>query len=420
VAEREVVITGVGIVSPIGVGREAVWNAIESRQSGVRPIEQLASAGWLAPFGGEVTDFDPKELVQPRKSLKVMSRDIQLASAAAELAWQDSCLSQATLDADRFGVVGGAGVMYCDLEELRGPFLEWIKADDFDVHRWSRDAMGELYPLWMLKYLPNMPACHIGIRYDARGPNNTIAEGDVSSLLALSEAADVVRRGHADVMIVGGTGSRINISDVVWHRGARLAVNGKLPPEAVCRPFDAGRSGIVNGEGAAQIVVETREHAERRGARIMARVAGSATRFEPAADEKQPTGDAIARAIRAALVTSDLKPADIGHVNAHGNSTREDDPIEARAIRATLGDVPVTAPKSYFGNLGQGSGMVELVVSLLAMSKGVVPPTLNYEKPDPECPVNVATFARPTNRPAFIKLNHNATGQAAAVVITPA
>ncbi|HEX5103819.1 MAG TPA: beta-ketoacyl synthase N-terminal-like domain-containing protein, partial [Pirellulaceae bacterium] len=150
VAEREVVITGVGIVSPIGVGREAVWNAIESRQSGVRPIEQLASAGWLAPFGGEVTDFDPKELVQPRKSLKVMSRDIQLASAAAELAWQDSCLSQATLDADRFGVVGGAGVMYCDLEELRGPFLEWIKADDFDVHRWSRDAMGELYPLWML------------------------------------------------------------------------------------------------------------------------------------------------------------------------------------------------------------------------------------------------------------------------------
>ena len=112
-----------------------------------------------------------------------MSRDIQIASAAAELAWQDSCLSQATLDPERFGVVGGAGVMYCDLEELRGPFLEWIKADDFDIHRWSRDAMGELYPLWMLKYLPNMPACHIGIRYDARGPNNTIAEGDVSSLL---------------------------------------------------------------------------------------------------------------------------------------------------------------------------------------------------------------------------------------------
>lgn len=417
VAEREVVITGVGIVSPIGVGREAVWNAIESRQSGVRPIAQLAAAGWIAPFGGEVQDFDPKELIQPRKSIKVMSRDIQIASAAAELAWQDSCLSQATLDPERFGVVGGAGVMYCDLEELRGPFLEWIKAEDFDIHRWSRDAMGELYPLWMLKYLPNMPACHIGIRYDARGPNNTIAEGDVSSLLALSEAADVIRRGHADVMIVGGTGSRINISDLMWHSGARVATNGKLPPAAVCRPFDARRNGQVNGEGSAQIVIETREHAERRGARIMARVASSAMRFEPAADGKEPTGSAIARAIRAALSMARLKPEDIGHVNAHGNSTREDDPIEARAIRDTLGDVPVTAPKSYFGNLGQGSGMVELAVSLLAMENEVVPPTLNYETPDPACPVNVATEIQPTTKPAFVKLNHNAMGQAAAVVI---
>jgi 3-oxoacyl-[acyl-carrier-protein] synthase II len=418
VAEREVVITGVGIVSPIGVGREAVWNAIQSRQSGVRPLAQLASVGWIAPFGGEVKDFDPKELIQPRKSIKVMSRDIQLASAAAELAWQDSCLSQATLDPDRFGVVGAAGVMYCDLEELRGPFLEWIKADDFDVHRWSREAMGELYPLWMLKYLPNMPACHIGIRYDARGPNNTIAEGDVSSLLALSEAVDVIRRGHADVMIVGGTGSRINISDLMWHSGARLACNGKLPPAAVCRPFDAERNGQVNGEGAAQIVIETREHAERRGARIMARVAGAAMRFEPAADGKEPTGDAIARAIRAALAAAEVESGDIGHVNAHGNSTREDDPIEARAIRETLGDVPVTAPKSYFGNLGQGSGMVELVVSLLALSKRVVPPTLNYETPDPDCPVNVATSLQPAFQPTFIKLNHNSMGQAAAVVIT--
>jgi 3-oxoacyl-[acyl-carrier-protein] synthase II len=417
VAEREVVITGMGIVSPIGVGREAVWSAIESRRSAVRTLPNLASAGWLAPFGADVTDFDPKELIQPRKSIKVMSRDIQLASAAAELAWQDACLSTATLDADRFGVVGAAGVMYCDLEELRGPFVEWIKQEDFDIHRWSRDAMGELYPLWMLKYLPNMPACHIGIRYDARGPNNTIAEGDVSSLLALMEAADVIRRDHADVMIVGGTGSRINISDLMWHRGARLAVNGKLPPEAVCRPFDAARSGQVNGEGAAQIVIETREHAERRGARIMARLSGSAARYEPAVDQMQPTGDAIARAIRAAMTAAGVQPGDISHVNAHGNSTREDDPIEARAIRATLGDVPVTAPKSYFGNLGQGSGMVELAISLLAMTHGVVPPTLNYETPDPDCPVNVVREIQPAKGRAFVKLSHNATGQAAAVVI---
>src|SRR3954470_13272278 len=306
-----------GIVSPIGIGRDAVWESITAHRSGVRLQPELEAAGWLAPFGGAINDFDPKQLIQPRKSIKVMSRDIQLASAAAELAWQDARLTDATLDPERLGVLGAAGMMYCELEELRLPFLEWKKQEDFDIQRWSRSAMGEMYPLWMLKYLPNMPACHVGIRYDARGPNNTIAEGDVSSLLALSEAVDVIRRDQADVMIVGGTGSRINISDLMWHRGARLATNGKLPPAAVCQPFDAARSGQVNGEGAAQIVIETREHAQRRGARIMARIAGSANRFEPSTDSKLPTGDAIARAIRAALKSAGVKPTDIGHVNAH-------------------------------------------------------------------------------------------------------
>ena len=200
---REVVITGLGIVSPIGVGRDQVWESLAARRSGVRPIAQLADAGWIAPWGGEVVDFDPKEYVQPRKSLKVMCRDIQLASAAAEMAWQDARLAEATLDPDRFGVIGAAGLMYCDLDELREPFQAWINQEDFDIHRWSQRAMGELYPLWMLKYLPNMPACHVGIRYDARGPNNTISQGDASSLMAIAEAADLIRRDLADVVIVG-------------------------------------------------------------------------------------------------------------------------------------------------------------------------------------------------------------------------
>jgi 3-oxoacyl-[acyl-carrier-protein] synthase II len=418
VAEREVVITGLGIVAPIGVGREAVWNAIAARRSGIRLQPDLQSAGWIAPFGSTIDDFDPKALIEPRKSIKVMSREVQIASAAAELAWQDSGLAQATLDPERFGILGAAGIMYCDLEELRVPFVEWLKQEDFDIHRWSRAAMGELYPLWMLKYLPNMPACHIGIRYDARGPNNTIAEGDVSSLLAVSEAADVIRRDHADVMIVGGTGSRINLSDIMWHRGARLAcMNGRTDPVQICRPFDAERSGMVCGEGAAQIVLESREHAERRGAKPIARVAGAATRSESSALAQQPTGDAIRRAILAALALAGLEAGEVGHVNAHGLSTLEDDPIEARAIRETLGDVPVTALKSYFGNLGQGSGMVELAVSLMGLEQGLVPPTLNYETPDPECPVNVVTEMQETENRSFVKLSHNATGQAAAVVI---
>jgi 3-oxoacyl-[acyl-carrier-protein] synthase II len=395
-----------------------VWDAITSRRSGIRTVPALVDAGWMAPFGAEVLDFDPKELIQPRKSIKVMCREIQLASAAAEMAWQDSGLAQATIDPERFGVIGGAGIMYCDLEEMRVPFIEWQKQEDFDIHRWSREAMGELYPLWMLKYLPNMPACHIGIRYDARGPNNTIVESDASSLLAIIEATSVIERGHADVVIVGGTGSHINTSDLMWHRGARLACcNGDCDPATICRPFDADRCGMVYGEGAAQIVLESRSHAERRGARPLARITGYATRSESSAIDNLPTGDAIRRSIKAALASAEVDSSEIGYVNAHGNSTREDDAVEAQAIRDTLGDVPVTAPKSYFGNLAHGGGMVELAVSLLAMEKGVIPPTLNYETPDPECPVNVVTELRPARGATFVKLNHNTTGQAAAVIV---
>jgi 3-oxoacyl-[acyl-carrier-protein] synthase II len=416
VSEPEVVITGMGIVSPIGVGRDAVWNAIVARRCGIRRLPQLADAGWLAPWGGTVEDFDPKALIQPRKSLKVMSREIQLGCAAAELAWQDAGLADAKLDPERFGVIGATNLLYCELEELALPYQAWIAQEDFDIRRWSERAMGEMYPLWLLKYLPNMPACHIGIRYDARGPNNTISEADVSSLLAVAEAADVIRRGLADVMIAGGTGARLNTTDMMWHRGARMAREA-ADPQTVCRPFDRGRTGMVYGEGAAKFVLESRDHALARGARPLARVAGAACRCEPSAQSMRPRGDAIGRAIVAALQLAGLAPADVGHVNAHGNSTLEDDAAEAQAIRRTLGDVPVTAPKSFFGNLGSGSGAVELAVSLVALEHGVVPPTLNYETPDPACPVNVVRKSQPAANGTFVALNHNTTGPAAAVVI---
>jgi 3-oxoacyl-[acyl-carrier-protein] synthase II len=405
-------------VSPIGVGREPMWQSVVERLSGVRELPHYVAAGWIAPFGGSVENFDPKELIQPRKSIKVMCREIQLASAAAEMAWQDASLPQATIDPERFGVSGAAPMMYSDLEEMKVPYIEWLKQEDFDIHRWSRKAMGELYPLWMLKYLPNMPACHIGIRYDARGPNNTICENDVASLLAISEAADVIERDHADLMIVVGTGTHLTINELCWHAGARLACcNGSCDPASISRPFDARRIGMVYGEGAAGLILESRQHAERRGAKIMARIAGKASRCEPSAIDKLPTGSAVRRAIHAALAAANIEAGDVGHVNAHGNSTREDDRIEAQAIRDALGDVPVTAPKSFFGNLGQGSGMVELCMSLVGMEQGVIPPTLNYQKPDPECPVNVVTEMRPAERRTFVALNHNTTGQAAAVIV---
>lgn len=414
---EQVVVTGLGVVSPIGVGLSAFWSSLVEGKSGIRPLQLFDASSLPIRIGGEVLDFDAKNRVRPRKSIKVMSRDIQFAFAAADEACTHAALAGAT-DPERFGVVFGSDLIQPDPIEAIGGYKASMVDGEFDFERWGQGAMPEIYPLWMLKHLPNMPACHIGIRYDARGPNNTIAEGDVSSILAIGEAADVIRRGHADVMIVGGTGSRMNISDLMWHRGARIACNGKPLPAQICRPFDAERTGMVCGEGAAQIVLESREFAERRGATPLARIAGFASRTEPAAVAQQPTGSAIRRAIKAALELSEIASDEIGHVNAHGQSTIEDDPIEAKAIRQTLGDVPVTGLKSYFGNLGQGTGMVELAVSLLALEKGVIPPTLNYETPDPECPVNVVTEVEPSDKATFIKLSHNATGQAAAVVVS--
>lgn len=414
---NEVVITGLGVVCPIGVGADAVWRSVESGRSGVRPIAELVDSGWIAPFGGEVIDFEAKQFVTPRKSLKVMAREIQFAFAAAEMAWQDSGLKEGSLDPDRFGAVCGAGLMFGEMAEMAPAFRASMRDGELCLDQWGNAGLRELFPLWMLKYLPNMPACHIGIRQDARGANNTIAQGDVSSLMALGEAADMIRRGWADVMITGGTGSKLNISDILWRVGARLSRRTEDPARA-CRPFDSDRDGMVYGEGAANFVLESRRHAERRGAKILARIDAVASRYEPSIAQREITGKAIAAAIGAALEAAEIEPRDVAYVNAHGISTREDDPAEARAIHDTLDEVPVTAPKSYFGNLGPGSGAVELAISILAMQRRVIPPTLNYEHPDPECPVNVVTEATPTFKRSVVALNHCSTGQAAAAVIS--
>lgn len=414
----DVLITGIGIVSPIGIGTDAVRQSIANRTSGVTAIDDLAQAGWLAPYGGQVVDFDPKEYVKPRKSMKVMAREIQMAFAAAELAATDAGAEPGTFDPDRSGVVLGAGTMYCDVEELADAYRACATEDGFDFSKWGQEAARQMFPLWMLKYLPNMPACHIGIRQDARGPNNTIAHGDVSSLLALAEATHVIRRGQADVMFAGGISSRLAISDLLWHGGVRLA-QSESPPETISRPFDVDRSGMVVGEGSALFVLESRAHAERRGATAIARVASVASRNQNDTRRHEAPAEAISTAFALALERAGLGPEDLSHVHAHGASTVEDDPVEAAAIAQVLdgADVPVTAAKSFFGNLGAGGGAVELAVSLLAAREGQVPPTINHSQTDPNCPVRVATDAQPAEQKAFAKLNHTSMGQAVAAIV---
>ena len=411
----EVVITGIGLACPLGLGREAVWSAVERGESGVRQLPWLKEAKFPIPIGGEVPDFEPKQYVKPRKSLKVMCRETQLAFAAAELACQDAGLDQSAPDPERLGVVVGTNVYRSELPEIQELYRKAQVEGEFDFSRWG-EAMKELYPLWMLKYLPNMAACHVGIYRDARGPNNTIVEGDVSGLLAIIEAHDVIARGHADVMLTGATSTMLTWIDLLWHKGSRMSRQIENPASA-CRPFDNHRDGMVCSEGAGIFVLESRQHAEQRGAKVLGRVLGYGRSAEPAAETRRPTGRAIRNSIEAALRSSGLSADELSHVNAHGVATKLEDAVEAQAIRQILGDLPVTAPKSFLGNIGAGGGAVELAISLLASERNQVPATMNYTEPDPECPVNVVTTPQVAASPNFIALSHKVSGQAAAVVV---
>jgi 3-oxoacyl-[acyl-carrier-protein] synthase II len=415
---RDVVITGMGCVCPLGVGPDALWAALEAGTSGIGWLDELKGVESPFRFAARVKDFDPKLYVQPRKTIKVMCQEIQTAFASAGMAMEQAGLAKGAFDPDRMGVLLGSELLYGDLHEMIECYRHCMPDGEFSWTQWGDYAFKDLFPLWMLKYLPNMAACHISIAHDARGPNNSIVEGGASSLLAIAEAAAAIERGHADAMLAGGSGSIASFSCVPF-RGWKHLSKWSGEPAGASRPFEARRSGIVLGEGAAMLLLEAREHAERRGAKILARIAGCASRFEPPGSPwALRTGQAIRQSIIAALAAARLQPADIGHVNAHGESTVDHDRQEARAIHETLGNVPVIALKSYFGDLSAGSGAVELVGSVLALTHGRLPPTLNYEEPDSSCPINVVHGAmQPIEKPAAIALNQSNTGQAAAIVI---
>lgn len=408
---REVVITAAGIVSPIGVGREAFVQALDGRVSGVATITQYDASEFAVQIAAELKDFEPKLYVKPRKSLKVMSREIQMGVASATLAMEEAQF-EAELDLDRFGVIYGTPMLYADVPELSDLYHATVVDGKFDLGLFGEQFPKQLLPLWMLKYLPNMTASHIGIAHGARGPNNSIVQGDLSSLLAIIEATTVIQRGAADVMLTGGAGNRLALTGVIYRGDSNLSHRGGAPAQA-SRPFDADRDGMVIGEGAVTLVLEERSHAERRGATILGSILGYSMTH---AGSRRPAGmqHAIEDSIRQCLTKAGLAATDVGQVNAHGSSEIAHDVMESRAIRSALGDVPVTAAKSYFGNIGAASGALELCASLLP---NTIPATLNYERADPECRINVIAQARIPETDTILKLNQAATGQAAAVLV---
>jgi 3-oxoacyl-[acyl-carrier-protein] synthase II len=418
---RSVVVTGLGMVSPIGIGREAFAQGLLARKSGVRPISSIDTSELSIHIGGEVRDFDPKRYVRPRKSLKVMSREIQFAFTAADLAMNDAQLATGPgaakqCDPDRLAVVFGSDMIYCEIDEMVEAFRRCLPGGRFDFSRWGPLAMPQIYPLWLLKYLPNMPACHVAIANDARGPCNAPTLGDASSLSAVAEGFRLIERGAADCVIVGGTGCRLHPTCLTFRTNQWYSTWQGAPEEA-SRPFDRRRCGQVPGEGAGALILEAEEHARARGAAPRARVLSVVSRFEPVHNERPPKGTAIRASMAAALDEARIAPAEVGHVSAHGYGTIPHDRAEAQAIHDVLGDVPVTALKSYYGNLGAGSGAIEMAASVLALSGGKIPATLNYEHPDPDCPLNIDCDDAIARGSTAMVLSQATTGQALAVVL---
>ncbi|HVV98843.1 MAG TPA: beta-ketoacyl-[acyl-carrier-protein] synthase family protein [Planctomycetaceae bacterium] len=414
-----VVITGVGVVSPIGISRDSFWNNLVAGRSGVDFLSAFPNMDLPSKIAAEVRDFDPLDYLKHKKMLKVMSRDIQLGVSSAAMAMEDSGLESGDFDPDRMGVEFGAGRISITPSELAEAAAACAgRTESFEYTRWGEDSMGNIAPLWLLKHLPNMPACHVAIEHDARGPNNTITSRDSSALLALDEAVGVIQRGAADVMIVGACSSNIHPVNI-----ARLTLFDSLSrrtddPTRACRPFDMDRDGSIVGEGAASFIIERYEHAVARGADIYAEILGVAA----GCDGSAGGGMGIVRAVQAALKKSRLEPHELGHINAHGKSTQEDDLVEARAYHRALGSaaerIPVTGMKSYFGNFDAGSGAVELAGSVLALRYGQVPMTLNYETPDPKCRLNVI-HGEPYRLRTHTALSVNRTdaGQSAAAIL---
>lgn len=427
---REVVITGFGIVSPIGIGADSFWQSLSTGRSGVR--RGTFFPGFAAPdgVGAEVLEFTEESarkvyLKEQRKNLKAMCREIQLGVASALLALEHAHVNLEKMNHDRLGVEFGANLMLSPPDVLVAACDACCdeETSEFEASKWGQTGLSKLEPLWLLRYLPNMPACHISISADARGPSNSLTLDDASGNTVIGEARRIILRGGADVMIVGVTGTTLHpiktLHLALWDDLARTPE----APEKRARPFDRDRAGRVVAEGSCSFILEDRAYAEARGAKIWGRILGTGS---SCVTNSQQFGDyrrSMANAMRAALRDAGLRPDQIGHINAHGLGTKDVDIAEAQAILDVFGDelgrrIPVTAPKSFLGNSGAGSGLLELAASVVGLAHGVIPFTLNYETPDPACPLNIVT-RQPLATSNRIVLNINATrvGQAAAAIV---
>jgi 3-oxoacyl-[acyl-carrier-protein] synthase II len=389
---RRVVITGLGVVAPNGVGKDAFWSACQDGISGVGPIQSFDASTYPVQIAGEIPNFDVGPYLPDgqKKSQKVMSRATRFAVGAAGLAMRDAGFTD-WADPTRVGVVMGTGVVPMDLPEI-APALASACGEDgqLQVGRFSQRGTQTVQPLWIMKYLPNMVAAHISMAYNAQGPNSTITTACVAGTQAIGEAFRLVARGDADVMLAGGADSRIDPLMLLAYAALGALSRSERPPSEVSRPFDRRRDGFVLGEGAGVLVLENLEHAKARGAHIYAEVRGFGSSFDAfSITQPDPQAKGAARAIEAALDEARVDRRDVNYINAHGTSTRLNDQMETVAVKRVFGEharnLPLSSIKSMIGHLIGAAGAVEAVAMALTLSDGVVPPTINLTEPDPAC-----------------------------------
>lgn len=426
-SSTEIVITGIGIVSPVGSGVDSVWQSISAGQCGFRKVSHLHFIGTPDCIGGEVEGFDEKsakkgDLKPVRKQVKVMCREIQLGVASALQAVAQSGLDMASIEHGRVGVDFGANLMSSPPDVLIDAGVASRNGDGrFSHDMWGLqgdDRFKGMEPLWLLKYLPNMPGCHIGIAVDARGPNNSLTQDEASGGLVIAEAANIIRRGRADVMITGTTGTKLHAVKACQHDKWDILAEG--PAETRCRPLDKSRSGEVVAESSCTLILESREHAEARGAKIYGTVLGTGAGCVASVDGVADEAKAVEQASQMALQNAGVSVADLGHINACASGHPTRDAFEAQGLQSLAGEAgtPVTAPKSFMGSAGSGSGIAEIAVSLLSLENGVVPKTLNYESGDDGSSLNVVSGEHlTTDNKLFLKTSVTRMGQSSAVVI---
>ncbi|MGB7159262.1 MAG: beta-ketoacyl-[acyl-carrier-protein] synthase family protein [Tepidisphaeraceae bacterium] len=426
---KRVVVSGVGAISPIGIGAQTFWANLLAGEVGVRRIALFDPAGFPAQVAGEVPaykigDYVPKSY---RKATKVMARDIELAVVAADDAFKDAGLQSRaytespTITPGRFGCNIGAGLISCDLNELTSALNIARDGNKLDLHKWGAEGMQQLTPLWLLKYLPNMLACHVTIIHELKGPSNTITCADASSHLAIGEAFRTIQRGKADLAICGGAESKVNPMGLMRQTllGRLTETHNDAPGDAV-RPFDADADGTSIGEGGGLLILEEYEHAKARGAKIYAELVGfGASQDTYKITDPEPSGHSYGKAISKALADANVPPAGVDLLIPCGLGIPSHDRAELNGLTQVFGGgldrLPFAPIKAQTGSLAAGNG-VEPVAAVLAVLNGKIPPAVNTRSIVDDRKLNVSPTARDAKVNVAVSSVYSLGGQNAALV----